>query len=89
MLRELRQFYREAVDELEQQWARRTWKYKYAVVQRFLDRREEKMLQFALERWRVEGLANNKGQVVVNSRTERNLVYQLFPEHQDPRTQDR
>lgn len=88
MLRELKQFYQEAVNELAQQEAGCTSTYKYAVIQRFLDRREEKMLQFALERWRVEGLVNNRDRVVINSRIEGNEVYRLFPEYEEPKSQD-
>jgi len=75
MLRELKGYYSAAAHELSKEWKRSTWKHRYAIVQRFLDRREEAMLKFALARWGVAGLKSNKTTVAVNSRAGENRIY--------------
>ncbi len=56
MSRELKGFFDKAVEEEENRWKRRTKGYWLNVYQRFFDMREEKMIDFALERW---GLNDN------------------------------
>lgn len=77
MLYELQELYKKSKKELEGEWKRKTWKYWYVLNQDFLDRREEKLLTFAVERWRVQGIDKNVKNVVVNSNTTNNKNYEL------------
>ena len=56
MLRELKEIYQSSIDELSGQWSRKTWRYWYAVYELFFDKREEKLINFALKRWKIDGL---------------------------------
>ena len=65
MIRELRLIFNKAKAEEEEIKRRQriTSKYWCNVYQRFLDNREEKMINFALKRWKVSGLSINISKV--------------------------
>lgn len=75
MLRELKNLYQSSIDELTGQWSRKTRKYWYAVYELFFDKREEKLINFALNRWKIEGLKKKVEKVAINSNTNENKVY--------------
>ena len=76
MIRELKKFFDEAKkDEDSKGWRRRTSNYWYNVYQRFLDKREEKMINFALERWRISELNGNIPEVKLDSLSDKNEIY--------------
>lgn len=77
MLYELQGLYKNAKDLIEGQWKRKTWKYWYIVNQSFLDQREEKLINFALKRWKVNGMDKNVKQVTINSETSDNKIYEI------------
>lgn len=77
MIRELKGFFDDArtEEENDREWHRRTFNYWYRVYQRFLDKREEKMINFALERWRISKLHGNISKVELNSLKDKNEIY--------------
>lgn len=75
MIRELKSFFDKAIEE-ETGWKKRTQYYWLNVYKRFFDIREEKMINFALERWRTPGLDDNVSRVKLNSLdSARNEIY--------------
>ncbi|MCY4313298.1 MAG: DUF262 domain-containing protein [Gammaproteobacteria bacterium] len=79
MSRELEEFFDKAVEE-ETRWKKRTKYYWHNVYKRFFDKREEKMINFALERWRVPDLDDNVSRVELDSlNPERNEIYSTKP----------
>ena len=76
MIRELKEFFDEAKEEEDSTgWRYKTSKYWYNIYQRFLDKREEKMINFALERWRISELRNNIPEVKLDSLNDKNEIY--------------
>ena len=77
MIRELKDFFHEAktTEEEIRTWKRKTSNYWYYVYQRFLDKREERMINFALERWKVSELSNNISKVSLDSLSAENKIY--------------
>ena len=79
MIRELKKFFDEAKKEEDSKgWRRRTSNYWYNVYQRFLDKREEKMINFALDRWRVDELHKSISEVKLDSSSTRNEIYTII-----------
>ena len=79
MIRELNDLFVDAEDE-EQRikgWRNKTSNYWYNVYQRFLDKREERMINFALKRWRVSALGSNISEVSLDSfkKDNKNKIY--------------
>ncbi len=82
MIRELKGFFEKAeLDEVEcEDWKHKTKRYWRKVYRRFFDMREEKMINFALERWRVPGLGDNVSKVELDSLGSKgNEIYTLIP----------
>ena len=77
MLYELQGLYKNAKDVFEGDRKRKTWKYWYKVNQSFLDQREEKLINFALKRWKINGMDKNVKQVTINSETSENKIYEI------------
>lgn len=77
MIKELRQWFEKAKIEPNKKWTKKTHKYWYNVYQRFLDMREEKLVNFALERWRIEDLKDNIDYVRINSLKDENEIYEF------------
>lgn len=77
MIRELKEFFDDAVKEESESydWKRRTNTYWLNVYKRFLDKREEEMINFALERWRVCGLKGNISKVRLDSLASQNAIW--------------
>ena len=77
MIRELKVFFDDAKTEEEKRgsWKRKTAKYWYNVYQRFLDMREEKMINCALKRWRVSELHSKISEVSLDSLNSGNKIY--------------
>lgn len=81
MIRELKNFFYEAkkTEEAINGWKRKTNSYWLNVYKRFFDMREEKMINFALERWRVPGLNNSISEVKIDSFGLANEIYTTTP----------
>jgi len=77
MIRRLKDLFEAAKKEemAEKDWSRRTYNYYRRVYTRFLDKHEELMVNFALKRWRVDGIRNSHKAVVIDSMREKNEVY--------------
>jgi len=77
MIRQLKDLYDQAVkDEQEDKhWSRRTYNYWLNIYTRFLDAHEENLVNFALDRWKVEGVKNRRKSVIIDSLTDKNEVY--------------
>ena len=78
MIRELKELFDKAKEEIEDNGRRnRTWRYWYEVYARFLDLHEEKYVNFALGRWRVDGITNPVKEVALNSLSDSNTIYKI------------
>ena len=81
MIRELAEFYKAAVSEIKEKRQYKTNQYWYEVYQRMFDLREQKMINFALKRWRIDGLQKKVLAVEINSNTDQNEIYKLDKEN--------
>ncbi len=82
MIHELPKFFDKAqVNEDETGWTNKTKKYWINVYTRFFDIREEKMINFALKRWRVPKLDDNIAKVSLDSLgdDDNNKIYTPLP----------
>ena len=77
MIRELKHLFDEAIEEekILGGWRKKTSRYWRNIYQRFLDRREQKMINFALKRWRVSELHGNISKVKLDSLNSGNKIY--------------
>ena len=77
MIRELKDLFTNAKEEEErtEHWQYKTKKYWYNIYQRFFDKREEKMINFALERWRVSGIHGKISEVKLDSLNSDDKIY--------------
>ena len=78
MIRELKELFDKAQDEIKRNRTNKTWKYWYEIYSRFLDLHEEKFVNFALERWRIDGLNHPVKAVGLNSLCSGNEIYELI-----------
>ena len=78
MIRELKGFFDDAETKEEKRRPRQriTDNYWYYVYRHFLDMREEKMINFALKRWRVSELHGNISKVKLDSLNSGNKIYE-------------
>lgn len=79
MIQELQKFFDDAKEEIESKGRKnRTKVYWHNVYKRFLDKREEEMVNFALKRWRVSELKSKKiCKVILNSLGSKNEIYSI------------
>lgn len=78
MIRKLKDLFEEAKkDEIKfnKKWEKRTFNYYRNIYTRFLDKNEELMVNFALKRWRVDGIKNSHKSVEIDSMRDKNEVY--------------
>ena len=80
MIRELKDLFDKAIEEekISRNWSRKSKESKVYwrnIYKRFLDKREEKMINFALKRWRVSGLRGNIPEVKLDSLNDKNEIY--------------
>ena len=76
MIRELKDLFDKAKEEIEHDGRKnKTWKYWDLVYTRFLDLHEEKYVNFALDRWRVEGINKPVKEVTLNSLSGSNEIF--------------
>jgi hypothetical protein len=57
--------------------------YWYAVYQRFLDIREQRLVNFALKRWQIQDITRPVERVKIDSRFEGNEVFKCYPVYID------
>ncbi len=77
MIRELRELFDKAKEEIDNRRRNKTWKYWYEVYARFLDLHEKKYVIFALDRWRVDGITKPVKEVTLNSLSDSNEIFKL------------
>ncbi len=78
MIRELKGLFYDAREELKRRgWKRKTRRYWYEVYAKFLDFHEEKYVNFALARWRVDGTSRPVKAVTLDSLSGTNEIYKL------------
>jgi len=75
MIRELKDFYDQAFAEAGNTRKYRTYKYWLELYTRMFDHREEKLVNFALNRWRINELSDNIKRIKIDSFTDKNEVY--------------
>lgn len=78
MIRKLKKLFEDAKTEVKGRRTRKTYKYWLELYQLFLDKREQKLVNFALKRWRVEELPEESKikEVTINSFVaDKNEVY--------------
>lgn len=77
MIREMNEFYEQATNyECKvNKWQRKTSKYWRNINIRFLDMREEKLINAALEIWRLPGLSNNYKKIEIDFFVNSNVIY--------------
>ena len=80
MIRELKDFFTESEKEVRTKRKRKTDQYWIDVYKSFLDKREEEIINFALERWKVSELEDNISRVKLNSFRSDNSIYDLVYE---------
>ena len=82
MIRKLKKFFDDAkdIEQKSENWQRKRNRYWTNVYKRFLDKREEEMVNFALRRWRVSGLNSKITSVQLDSLGDKNEIYTTFPQ---------
>lgn len=85
MIRELKQDFDKAVKLIDkgEEYTNKVKGYWRLVYQAFLDIREERMVNFAIERWAVEGFKRPVKRVVINSRFDDNEIFKCTPDYKD------
>tara|TARA_R110000851_G_scaffold210486_3_gene363001 strand:- start:28854 stop:30824 length:1971 start_codon:yes stop_codon:yes gene_type:complete len=85
MIRELVKDFEEATEYMDDTYAyqRKVANYWYALYERFLDIREQRMVNFALHRWRVEGISRPVESVKIDSDFDGNEIFKCYPEYAD------
>ena len=77
MIRELKDLFDKAKKEIDNRRRNKTWRYWYEVYARFLDLHEEKYVNFALDRWRIDGIIKPVKEIALNSLSDSNEIYEL------------
>lgn len=81
MIRELKQDFdeaREAVD-VSGKYKRQVKSYWYSIYQKFLDIREQRLVNFAIKRWGVDGIFQPVESVIIDSDREENELFKCLP----------
>jgi hypothetical protein len=81
MIRELKQDFdkaKEAVDA-SGEYKRQVKSYWYSIYQKFLDIREQRLVNFAIKRWGVDGIFQPVESVIINSGREENELFKCLP----------
>ena len=77
MVRELKGLFDKARGEIDTDRKRKTKQYWHEVYAKFLDLHEEKFVNFALHRWRVDGSTTPVIMVTLDSLSVKNEIYEL------------
>ena len=77
MIRELKDLFDKAKEEIDKRRKNKTREYWRELYARFLDLHEEKYVNFALDRWRIDGITKPVKGVALNSLSDRNEIYEL------------
>lgn len=85
MIRELRKDFEIATAYMDKQggYTRKVAGYWYGLYQYFLDLREQRMVNFALNRWRVEGIVRPVEKISIKSDTDSNEIFRCVPEYNE------
>ncbi|MEH6543016.1 MAG: DUF262 domain-containing protein [Porticoccaceae bacterium] len=81
MIRELKQDFENARENVDRsgRYKRQVKNYWYSVYQEFFDIREQRLVNFAIKRWRVEGIKRPVVSVDINSELETNEIFRCLP----------
>lgn len=90
MIRELRNDFEAAKKEIDNshEFKRQVKSYWYSVYQKFLDIREQRILNFAIKRWAVDGLSKPVEKVLIDSFSEDNEIFKCKPEYSEKKNMD-
>ena len=85
MIRELKKDFKIAQKSIDDtgDYKRQVRNYWYCVYQMFLDIREQRMINFAIKRWAVEGLKRPAKEVLIDSWSDSNEIFKCLPEYPD------
>lgn len=85
MIRELLMDFNQVTKYMDEHggYARKVTSYWYHLYVRFLDMREQRMVNFALNRWRVEGMIRPVDKVIIDSYSDKNEVFRCIPEYDE------
>jgi len=75
MLLELPKMWDDIYEQEATHWGRKTKNFHHSVIQQFIDHREQKLINFAITRWRVDELDRKAMEVTVDSFAEGNEVF--------------
>lgn len=86
MIHELKKDFRKAIKAIDESgvYTNKVKGYWYLVYQTFLDFREERMVNFAIKRWAVEGVKRPVTKVEINSRLDTNELFRCYPAYELP-----
>ena len=81
MIREMTKMFKSSKEKWDEDsgYTRQTKYYWYGLYDSFFDKREEKMINFAINRWRVDGVKNPVKRVKIDSSSELNENFSCYP----------
>ncbi len=85
MIRELLEDFKAATKYMDESggYTRKVAGYWYSLYQHFMDLREQRMVNFALNRWRIDGAIRPVDEVTINSESDSNEIFRCFPEYDE------
>jgi len=83
MIRELKADFDQAQKNIDDSgvFQRQVKNYWYSIYQEFLDIREQRLVNFAINRWRVEGIKRPVERVSIDSKLDTNELFRCYPEY--------
>jgi hypothetical protein len=85
MIRELKADFDQAQKNIDDSgvFKRQVKSYWYSIYQEFLDIREQRLVNFAINRWRVEGIKRPVERVSIDSKLDTNELFRCYPEYKN------
>lgn len=85
MIRELKADFDQAQKNIDDSgvFQRQVKSYWYSIYQEFLDIREQRLVNFAINRWRVEGIQRPVERVSIDSKLDTNELFRCYPEYKN------
>lgn len=85
MIRELKADFDQAQKNIDDSgvFQRQVKSYWYSIYQEFLDIREQRLVNFAINRWRVEGIKRPVERVSIDSKLDTNELFRCYPEYKN------
>lgn len=85
MIRELKKDFKAAQKSIDDTrgYKRQERSYWYSVYQKFLGIREQRVINFAIKRWAIDGLKRPVKNVLIDSCFDSNEIFKCLPEYPD------